>query len=185
MSSTRDDGVDSGVLGTQFSHQTSLVPPLLIPVKAALDKLMQRLDLFQRLRRAVERGERIYGGAAVLCNLANLAVPVHADDNLTLAHILLGQIGIDEHHVATVVVREADAEGMVLHGQPHGLALADAVDGHILAFDGDIRAAKVLERCDEGNAAGVNQVAVVVQDVDVGAHGKTFAACYYTEGLGV
>lgn len=63
------------------------------------------------------------------------------------------------------------------HAQGHAHALAHAVDAHLAALEhGDVRAAEVAQGGDDGDARGVEQAAVVRQDVHVGAHGPAFGA---------
>lgn len=56
--------------------------------------------------------------------------------------------------------------------------------GQFAAPDARVRDAGVPERAQGGEAAGVDEVAVVVEDVDVGAEGPYFLAGDQAEGFG-
>ena len=73
----------------------------------------------------------------------------------------------------------------MLHGQLDGFALAGVEDLDVFATHFEVRAAVVHERGDERQTAGVDEVAVVVQDVHVGAHVEAFLAGDDAEGFGV
>jgi len=73
----------------------------------------------------------------------------------------------------------------VLHGQFDRLALARVEDFDVFATHFEVRAAVVHESRHERQAAGVDEVAVVVQDVHVGAHVEALLAGDDAEGFGV
>lgn len=58
--------------------------------------------------------------------------------------------------------------------QRNGFALAHAEDSGLLAFNLDVWAAEVLQGGHDGDAGGVDEASVVVEDVDVGAEGEAF-----------
>lgn len=183
--STRDSSQLSRVLRAQLCHQPTFIPLLLVLIQFCLHKVMQHLDLLVRHGSAIKHGQWLDRCTSILCNLADLSVPVHADDDFAVAHILLGQVGINQDNLTVVVVGKGDAKGMVLHGELDGFSLPDIVDGDVFTLDTYIGAAEMLKCGDEGDATGVYEVAVVVEDVDISANGETFAPCYYAEGFSV
>lgn len=75
---------------------------------------------------------------------------------------------------------------MVQHAQRHRHALADTVDADLAALEhGDVGTAEVAEGGDDGEAGGVEQAAIVREDVQVGAHGPAVGARDDAEGFGV
>lgn len=73
---------------------------------------------------------------------------------------------------------------MVEQRERDRVALQRGVDGQFAAFDAGVRDAVVAECGEGGEAAGVWEVAVVVEDVDVGAEGPYFLAGDEAEGFG-
>ena len=71
----------------------------------------------------------------------------------------------------------------MLHTEAHGFPLTEGEDGDVLALDLDIRPAEVEECGDESEARSVDDVAVVVEDVDVGAEGEALASGDDAEGF--
>lgn len=59
------------------------------------------------------------------------------------------------------------------------------MDRDELALDGDVRASEVLESGDNGDAGGVDESAVVVEEVDVRAHMPAFLTGDDAEGFRV
>lgn len=73
----------------------------------------------------------------------------------------------------------------MLHGELDGFALAGVENLDVFATHFEVRTAVVHESSYEGQAAGVDEVAVVVQDVHVCAHVEAFLAGDDAEGFGV
>ena len=69
--------------------------------------------------------------------------------------------------------------------QLDGIAFPGVKDGDFFAFDFDVGTAVVQECSDEGDTAGVEEVAVVVEDVQVGADVEAFLSRDDAEGFGV
>lgn len=69
-------------------------------------------------------------------------------------------------------------------GERDGVPLRGAVDGQLAAFDVRVRDPVVPEGGQGAEAAGVDEVAVVVEHVDVCAQGPYFLAGYEAEGFG-
>lgn len=65
----------------------------------------------------------------------------------------------------------------------HGVALQRGVDGQFAACDAGVGDPVVAEGGEGGQAAGVDEAAVVVEDVDVGAEGPYFLPGEEAEGF--
>jgi hypothetical protein len=68
----------------------------------------------------------------------------------------------------------------VEYGQRNRIAFADTENGRLLAFDHDIGSSEVLQGCHDSNARSVDETAIVVDNVNIGAEGKALEACYDT-----
>ena len=73
---------------------------------------------------------------------------------------------------------------MVQQSQRHGVALQGRIHRQLAAFDARVRDPVVAEGGQGGEAGGVDEAAVVVEDVDVGAEGPDFLAGEEAEGFG-
>lgn len=150
-----------------------------------MHELVKHLDLRQRRVHAAQNTHPIDRLATILGNLTDLTEAVHANNNLALPALLLQQRGVKKHDRAILIVTKSNTKRLMLHGEFDGLSISRIENLDVLATHLEVRAAVVHESSDEGQAAGVNEAAVVVEDVDVGAHVEAFLAGDDAEGFGV
>lgn len=81
--------------------------------------------------------------------------------------------------------RGGHAERVMEDCEWDGHAGGDRVDGDGLAGDGDVRAAEVAEGAEDRDAAGIDEITIVRQDVNGGEDGPDLCAGEDAEGFGV
>lgn len=150
-----------------------------------MHKLVKHFDLRQRRVHAAQNTHSINRLATIFGNLTNLTEAVHADNNLALPALLFQQRGVKKHDRAILIVTESNTKRLMLHGELNRLAISRVKNLDVLATHFKVRTAVVHQSGDESHAAGVDEAAVVVEDVDVGAHVEAFLAGDDAEGFGV
>ena len=172
------------ILRPQLSTYPPLIPPLRIALQGRIHHLAQLPDLPHGHLHTAQQYQRIYLPSSPFLHQAHLPLRVRDDDNFPLTALLLYQRGIHEPLLARFEEIERHRERMVEQGERYGIALRGGVDGQLAAFDAGVRD-PVMPECGEGGeAAGVDEAAVVVEDVDVSAEGRHFLPCHQAEGLG-
>lgn len=73
----------------------------------------------------------------------------------------------------------------MLHAQFDRLSFPFGEDFDVLTLDFEVVASEMHQSCQDGEAAGIDDVPIVVEDVDVGAHVEAFGAGDDAEGFGV
>lgn len=150
-----------------------------------MDKFVKHLDLRQRRVHAAQNTHPINRLTTVLGNLTNLAETVHTNDDLALPALLLQQCRVEKHGRAIFIITKSNTKRLMLHGELDRLAISRIKNLDVLATHLEVWAAVVHQSGDKGQAAGVDEAAVVVEDVHVRAHVEAFLAGDDAEGFGV
>lgn len=84
-----------------------------------------------------------------------------------------------------MVEAEGDTNRMMHQAERYWFPLRQRIYCHILSVDGDIRSSKVLESCHDRDAAGVDQAAIIVEDMYICTNRPAFCAGNDAKRLGV
>jgi hypothetical protein len=80
---------------------------------------------------------------------------------------------------------EANADRVMDQVQWYRFALGEREYSNILAVDGYFGPSKMLESSNDGNAAGVDKTAVVIQYMNIGTDRPALCTCNDAERLGI
>lgn len=178
--------LSSFVLRPQFSTPPSLIPLLRVPLQRSVHHLGQLLNLPRRHLHTAQQHQRIHLPPSPLLHQTHLPLRIRHDHDLPLAALLLHQRRVDEPLVPPFEKAHRHGERVVQQRERDGIALRRRVVdlGQLAARDARVRDAAVPQRGEGGEAGGVDEAAVVVQDVHVRAQRPGRLAGDEAEGFG-